>query len=120
MNTEDGISISLKNYLEAIDASTGTRVVQLLKTCNSGTRGGSVGEEGERRGRAEGRLQEVRVENTHNHLRTLPSLATISPAVIELKFALGVNYMTKDVPDTWRFDILINKQAKGYDCVRSA
>jgi putative sterol carrier protein len=31
--------------------------------------------------------------------------ATISPAIIELKFALGVGYMTKDVPGSWKFEI---------------
>jgi hypothetical protein len=32
--------------------------------------------------------------------------ATISPAIIELKFALGVAHMTKDVPGSWKFGIL--------------
>jgi putative sterol carrier protein len=32
--------------------------------------------------------------------------ATISPAIIELKFALGSEFMTKDVVASWKFDII--------------
>eukprot|EP01114_Cavostelium_apophysatum_P020237 TRINITY_DN6731_c0_g1_i1.p1 TRINITY_DN6731_c0_g1~~TRINITY_DN6731_c0_g1_i1.p1 ORF type:complete len:643 (-),score=182.41 TRINITY_DN6731_c0_g1_i1:465-2393(-) len=35
--------------------------------------------------------------------------ATISPAIIELKFALGTEYMTKDVPNSWRYDVVIGR-----------
>eukprot|EP01117_Protostelium_nocturnum_P008031 TRINITY_DN2859_c1_g1_i1.p1 TRINITY_DN2859_c1_g1~~TRINITY_DN2859_c1_g1_i1.p1 ORF type:complete len:673 (+),score=237.55 TRINITY_DN2859_c1_g1_i1:157-2175(+) len=34
--------------------------------------------------------------------------ATISPAIIELKFTLGNKFMTKDVPNTWKFQILFS------------
>ena len=36
--------------------------------------------------------------------------ATISPVIIELKTALGAKYMTKDVSDTWKFDIIIKDE----------
>jgi len=42
-------------------------------------------------------------------LKTINS-ATISPAIIELKFALGKDYMTKDVPSTWKFEIYIDQK----------
>jgi len=42
-------------------------------------------------------------------LKTINS-ATISPAIIELKFALGKDFMTKDVPSTWKFEIYIDQK----------
>lgn len=43
-------------------------------------------------------------------LKTINS-ATVSPAIVELKFCLGVNYLTKDVSaNTWKFDIYLRKQ----------
>lgn len=45
----------------------------------------------------------------HRTVKLLKAInsATVSPAIIELKFALGVNYMTKDVPNTWKWDIFL-------------
>lgn len=35
--------------------------------------------------------------------------ATIAPAIIELKFALGAQNMTKDVADSWKFELIFNE-----------
>jgi hypothetical protein len=37
--------------------------------------------------------------------------ATMAPAIIELKFALGTPYMTKDVPDSWKIDLIFTDAA---------
>ncbi|PRP88586.1 hypothetical protein PROFUN_02997 [Planoprotostelium fungivorum] len=42
-------------------------------------------------------------------LLKLCNSATMSPAIIELKFALGIQFMTKDVPNSWKFDILFHE-----------
>jgi len=44
--------------------------------------------------------------------------ATISPAMIELKMALGQKYMTKDVPNSWNFEIRIVFKQDKFDSIQ--
>lgn len=37
--------------------------------------------------------------------------ATMAPAIIELKFALGTQYMTKDVQESWKIDLIFTDAA---------
>ncbi len=54
-------------------------------------------------------MEEVMGGDSSATIRLLKSCnqATISPAVVELKFALGITYLTKDVKQSWRTVIFL-------------